>query len=315
LVIHSDRIREKLVPYLNFRGLFDYRFTQESKTRLDVFLSSLSAAVSRSFWIRALQKGWIQVNGKSFKKSYTLKIGDRICFDYYEIVRTLEGQDLRIEIPYRILADTKEFVVVDKPDGVLTHRIGFLDHSVLSQVAHDLKTPLFTVHRLDKYTSGVCLFAKSSSSAHQLQELLRCQGFEKYYLVASEKRLAASSGVFTQPIGEDDPRIHKKKRCVDFENGLFARTRYRYFRGDQGLHYYLVRIFTGRQHQIRVHFQYAGASVANDELYSYDDYSDFPPLYAYNEQDLGLHALRLRLVSPFTGERLCFTSWPRRKPF
>jgi len=314
-VSDSEVIPAKRLPYLDFEGRFDYRFDQDRKSRIDVFLSSLSAAVSRTFWTRALQKGWIQVNAKPVRKSYSLKTGDHICFDYYEIYQCLEGKNLKIEIPYGILAHEKDFIVVDKPHGVLTHRIGFLDHSVLSQVAADISSPLFTVHRLDKYTSGVCLFAKSSKAAHQLQELLRGQGFEKYYLVASEKKLPQFSGVFSQPIGVDDPRIHKKKRRVDLEQGLFARTRYRFFYSFQGYHYYLVRIFTGRQHQIRVHFQHGGAPVANDELYSQEDYSGFPPLYEYNEQNLGLHALRLRLVSPFSGKCLCFTSWPRRQPF
>jgi|GEM_PF-1066809 RluA family pseudouridine synthase len=301
---------------VHFDGSFHQELPEEfPRTRLDVYLSSLSSVVSRNFWHKALDGDWIRVNSQIVKKSQLVKAGDLIEFDYYSVYRALQKEELRISIPYQILQRNENYVVIEKPEGYLTHRIGFIDHSVMSQVAQDVGTTLYTVHRLDKFTSGVCVFATSSHSADRLQALLRSGGFFKYYLVATHKKLRSHSGVMTEPIGKDDPRIHKKKQKVDFESGLGAKTRFRYLCSRNGMNYYVVRIFTGRQHQIRVHFQYAGAPVTNDELYSYEDYSMFPPMHKYSEKDLGLHSLRLRFTCPFEHRWVSFTSFPKRPPF
>ena len=163
--------------------------------------------------------------------------------------------------------------------------------------------------------SSDLIFGTSSQAAHQLQDLLRKVGFQKNYLVATHQKLTRDSGVMDQPIGKDDPRIHKKKQKVDFEQGLSARTRFRYLGSKENFYYYLVRIYTGRQHQIRVHFQNAGAYVAHDELYSYEDYSHFAPMHDFSEENLGLHALRLKFYCPFEKRLVSFTSFPERFPF
>lgn len=285
------------------------------KTRVDQFLGGVSSFVSRNFWHRALEADYIQVNGESVKKSFMLRAGDLVEFDFYTIYEKLKNESLRIRIPYTLLFQCKDYVVIDKPEGYLTHRIGFIDHSVMSQVGEDLNSPMYTVHRLDKYTSGTCLFARNSVSADKLQSLLRKGGIHKYYLVATQRKLSRFSGLMCQPIGKDDPRIHKKKQKVDYLNGQSAKTRYRFLSSKGSFHYYLVRIFTGRQHQIRVHFQNAGAPVAFDELYSYDDYSHLPPMYSYSETNLGLHALALKFFCPFMNKVVKFSSLPSRFPF
>lgn len=301
---------------MDFSGSFSQRLKEDfPKTRIDQFLGALSTFISRNFWHRALEGGFILVNGQSVRKSFVLRAGDLVQFEFYQIHETLNKESLKIRIPYTLLDQCDDYVVIDKPQGYLTHRIGFIDHSVMSQVGEDLNCPMYTVHRLDKYTSGVCLFAKSSSAADQLQSLLRRGGFLKYYAVATKKQLPLASGVISEPIGKDDPRIHKKKQKVDHISGQDAKTRYRFLGEGKGFFYYLVRIFTGRQHQIRVHFQHSGSPVAFDELYSYEDYSHFPPMHHYSEENLGLHAIRLKFTCPFSKRLVSFTSIPKRFPF
>lgn len=301
--------------YVDFNGSFDYVFPLKKKLRLDHFLKSLTTFVSRNFWVQAIDRNLLQVNGRTPDKSMKLNEGDRIQFDYFKLYRALKGQDLKIKIPYEVLYESKHYILVDKPSGYLIHRVGFLDYSVVSQLSADRNETLYIVHRLDKYTSGVCLFARSSEAAAKLTETLKGQGFYKYYMVASESMLENRSGLVTWPIGSDDPRIHKKKQKIDFVEGQSARTRYRYLTSRKGLHYYFVRIFTGRQHQIRVHFQALGAHVYGDELYSYDDYSRFEPMHDFSEKDLGLHALRLRFYCPFDKKMVVVTKRPQRVPF
>ena len=301
---------------MDFSGFFSQRINNDfPRTRIDQYLGGLSGFVSRNFWHSALNGNFIRVNGKNVRKSFVLRAGDLVEFDYYAIYEKLKNESLKIKIPYTLLFECDDYVVVDKPQGYLTHRIGFIDHSVMSQVGEDLNSPMYTVHRLDKYTSGTCLFARNSTAADKLQSLLRGGQIFKYYMVATKEKLSRFSGLMCEPIGKDDPRIHKKKQKVDFINGQEARTRYRFLHSKNEFQYYLVRIFTGRQHQIRVHFQHAGAPVAFDELYSYDDYSHLPPMYSYSETNLGLHAVALKFVCPFMNKAVKFTSLPGRFPF
>lgn len=300
---------------LDFQGKFDFQWPLEEKIRIDHFLQSQSDHVSRSFWVKCLEKKGILVNEGPVKKNYMVKLGDRIQFDYYELCRRLKNEELSQKIDYEIVYDHPEYVVLNKSSGCLIHRIGFLDYSLASQASQDIGTELYIVHRLDKFTSGVCLFAKSSKAADRLQTTLKAGGIEKYYLVATQRRLPKTSGLFTEPIGAGDPKIHKKFQIVDYEHGLHAKTRYRYALSKGKVHYYLVRIFTGRQHQIRVHFQFAGAPVLNDELYSYDDYSHLGLMYQFSEVDLGLHAYKLRFQCPFDQEMKTVKSLPDRRPF
>jgi RluA family pseudouridine synthase len=300
---------------LNFNGHFDYCFQEKIRMRTDHFLHNLTTRVSRAFWYKALEKGFIFINYKPMtKKSYLLKTGDVIQFDYYHLCRILLGEDLNFSTKYQILKETSDYLAVNKPSGVLIHRVGFVDHSLISQLENDYQQPLFSVHRIDKFTSGICLIARSSKAADALQALIRNNQINKIYLVATEKKLPQKSGLFTAPIGHDDPAIHTKKQKIDFLEGAECKTRFRLI-GQKENYYYLVRIFTGRQHQIRVHFQFGGAPVANDELYSHDDYSIFPPMYDYSEYELGLHAFHLCFKCPFSDKLTHIKCLPRRKPF
>ncbi len=301
--------------YLDFNGQFDFTFPLNRKMRLDHFLKSLTTFVSRNFWVQAIEQSLLTVNDQFPHKSMKLSMGDRIQFDYYRLYKALRGEDLEVKIPYEVLYECDHYIVVNKPSGYIIHRVGFLDYSLVSQVAKDRGETLYIVHRLDKYTSGVCLFARSSSSAAKLTEVLKGYGFSKYYLVASEYKLNQASGLVEWSIGGDDPRIHKKKQKIDMEHGQSAKTRYRYLGFRNNLHYYFVRIFTGRQHQIRVHFQALGAHVYGDELYSYEDYSHFEPMHDFSEENLGLHAIRLRFRCPYDGSQVVVTHRPSRVPF
>ncbi len=303
-------------PYLNFDGHFDWVYQESYPQRLDQFLGGLSSVISRTVWVKALGTKKIMLNGvPESKKGRLIRQGDRIVFDFYAMAREILGEELCLKIPWQKIYADDNLVVVNKPSGVLMHRIGFFDFSLVSQVEKDLGLSLHVVHRLDKATSGVCVFAKSAMAAATFQKTMTEGGIHKIYLAASHFLLKKLSGVNEEPIGQDDPRIHSKKQKVDPEQGVRARTRYRYIGSKDDLHYYMLRIFTGRQHQIRVHMQSMGAHLAFDELYSYTDYSKFPPMYNYSEENLGLHAYRLRFICPFTKALRIFTASPIRYPF
>lgn len=302
-------------PLLKFDGTFEYLYDYESKIRVDHFLSSITFTVSRAFWAKAISIGKVLINKKSVCKNYLLRNGDLITFDYFNIWSYLKGQDLRKKIPYEVVFENDDYMVVNKSSGSLVHRVGFIDYSIISQIEYDRQQTLYVVHRIDKYTSGLLLIAKSKLSCTKLQKIVGDHSVQKCYLICTAKKLEKTSGVMNQAMGEGIPRVHRKHQKVDFINGLHAKTRYRYVGSARDNHFYLARIFTGRQHQIRVHFQYNGAHILNDELYSYEDYSHIEPMHNFNEVNLGLHAFRLRFYCPFEKRVVKFSSYPQRNPF
>ncbi|PCJ18730.1 MAG: hypothetical protein COB02_09850 [Candidatus Cloacimonadota bacterium] len=302
-------------PLLNFDGKFEYLYEYEQKIRVDHFLSSITFTVSRTFWAKAIGLGKVLINKKSICKNYLLREGDLITFDYFDIWFHLKGEILKRKVPYQIIFENNDYMIVHKSSGFLVHRVGFLDYSIVSQIEYDKQQTLYVVHRIDKYTSGLLFIAKTKSSCTVLQKMIKEHSVQKYYLICTKNKLEKSSGLMTQPIGVGIARVHQKHQKVDYINGLHAKTRYRYVGQTRGNYFYLARIFTGRQHQIRVHFQYNGAHILNDELYSYEDYSHIKPMHDFNENNLGLHAFRLRFCCPFEKRIMQFTSYPERNPF
>src|SRR3954469_5499342 len=175
--------------------------------------------------------------------------------------------------PIEILQETPEWVAVAKPAGLATIPGRGEDDSVLEALGAQLGLPssgtadprLRVVHRLDKETSGVLLFAKHTAAQRHFSHQFQNNAIEKEYLalVAGEPR---------EPEGEIDAPLARhpsdpKRMAVVRHGGRPARTLWRIeqrFRGPT-----LLRVFpkTGKTHQIRVHLKHIGLPLAIDPLY------------------------------------------------
>ena len=181
---------------------------------------------------------------------------------------------------FTLYADTVDFVVLNKMPGVSFHSED--GAGLVVQAAQELGYPLFAVHRLDKVTSGLILFAKSSVAAAALSDLFASRQIQKFYLALSTGKVAkkqgwvkgdmapARRGAYKLLSSMQNPAIsYFLSHGFDAAEDLPARCRL-----------YLIKPFTGKTHQIRVALKSVSAAILGDELYQADA-ADRVYLHAY----------------------------------
>lgn len=164
-----------------------------------------------------------------------------------------------------ILFENDDFVAVNKPAGMLSipdrhnDQLPSLYQNLLKEREH-----ILVVHRLDRETSGIILFAKNETTHRHLSMQFQERHIEKYYVGLVMGILSEKSGIVDKPIGEH-PRL-KGKMIID-KKGKPAKTEYEVLE-EFGMYSYLKwQIHTGKTHQIRLHMKSLEHPLAVDELY------------------------------------------------
>jgi tRNA pseudouridine32 synthase/23S rRNA pseudouridine746 synthase/23S rRNA pseudouridine1911/1915/1917 synthase len=200
-----------------------------------------------------------------------------------------------------ILHEDKDIIVVVKPVGLLT--IG--TDREKSRTAHYLlndyvrkgnpksRNRVYVVHRLDKDTSGVLIFAKSEQAKKFLQE--GWEKSEKHYLAVIHGRLTVKEGTISSYLVENmAQRVYSTN---DATKGKLSHTAYKVAEESQGLSLVDIHLLTGRKHQIRVHFAEKGHPIVGDRKYATKDICS---------NRLALHARSISFTHPFTHKRMTF---------
>ena len=164
--------------------------------------------------------------------------------------------------------ENDDFVVINKPAGLFSIPDRTRSAESLKEILQRKYGEIFTVHRLDKDTSGLIVFAKNEKAHQFLSKSFEERSVEKYYLGIVHGTLKPNVGSIREPIAEHPS---KNGRMVIFKRGKPALTDYQVLE-EFGL-YSLVklRIHTGRTHQIRLHMQHLGHSIVCDEWYGQPD--------------------------------------------
>jgi 23S rRNA pseudouridine1911/1915/1917 synthase len=277
---------------------------QDAGRRLDQWLHERLPEHSRSRIQQWIQASRVRVNGGPARSSYALKPGDAIE------VEPVEAPPLRAEpeaIPLAVLYEDADVVAIDKPAGMVVHAgagvhtgtlVNALVHrfGTLSGIGGELRPGI--VHRLDRFTSGVLLVAKSDAAHRALAEQFAGREVEKVYLAMVHGHLPAESGRIDRPIARDP--VRRVRMTARLKEGRAAWSEYKVLRRFAKFTLLEVRIGTGRTHQIRVHLSSIGHPVVGDTLYG-----------AARENELGryfLHAHRIRFRQPSTGEMVTVVS-------
>jgi 23S rRNA pseudouridine1911/1915/1917 synthase len=204
----------------------------------------------------------------------------------------------------RILFEDEHVLVVVKPAGLLTiateREKTRTAYSILTdhvrRGAARSRERVFIVHRLDRETSGVLVFARTEAAKRRLQD--DWGNTSKQYLAVVHGRPERDRGTITSYLAEN--RAHRVYRTRDRTTGKLARTAYRVTVSNRRYSLLEIDLLTGRKHQIRVQLADLGHPVAGDRRYGDPG----------ERGNLALHARSLTFTHPVSGDRLTFTAEP-----
>lgn len=167
---------------------------------------------------------------------------------------------------FSLVSENEYFVVINKYAGVNFHTE---DDEIGVVVAAEryLKQKLFSVHRLDKMTSGLILLAKSSQVANGLSELFKTQRIQKFYLAISDKKPKKSQGLIKG--GMEKSRRSMWRLTRGQEN--LAITQFFSYSLGEGKRLFIIKPKTGKTHQIRVALKSVGSAICGDPIYAAEE--------------------------------------------
>ena len=260
--------------------------------RLDNFMSRELGSVPRGLVYRLIRTGQVRVNGGRAKPMRKLAEGDLVRIPPVrksgaEAGRLPEGRIRQVR--EAIVHRQAEFLVLDKPAGLASQGGSGLAFGLNDLVA-EIVPGAVPVHRLDRETSGLMVFAIGTASARALQREFSENRVGKRYLALLDGHLAEDRVVVDEPLKKIRDARGQHRVIVDAE-GQPARSEFRRLKRAGGRDFVEVRIETGRTHQIRAHAAWLGVPLAGD-----DRYNPSPPPGGLER--LFLHAGYLRLAWP-----------------
>lgn len=241
-----------------------------------------------------LKGGRFTVDGDPLRQEKTILDAGKVVVSQEQAPTAQPGWGIKI------LYSDQRLIVIDKPEGLLSvplddeggerHALGLLRQHFHTEL-------IYAVHRLDRESSGVLMFARGKESQDRLRVMFAAHDLEREYFAIVEGRVKEEKGTWTSILHElpsfdvittDDP-----------DEGKEAITHFTVQRRSAKYTYLKLLLETGRKHQIRVHASSAGHPIVGDERYGALD----------NPIDrLCLHACRLAFVHPFTKEKMSFAS-------
>lgn len=200
-----------------------------------------------------------------------------------------------------ILHEDRDIIVINKPAGLLTmaterereNTAYFLLTDYVRKGNPKSYNRIFIVHRLDRETSGILIFAKTEQAKHFLQE--NWQNFSKKYVAAVHGQLKEKEGIIESYLAENQNyRVYSVSNPA---KGKYSKTGYRVLKENEKFSLLEIDLFTGTKNQIRVHFSENGHPVAGDKTYGTAE---------KGIKRLALHSMFISFIHPFTKKEIYF---------
>lgn len=295
--------------------------------RIDKFLMQRMEGATRNKIQQAIENELVLVNDKPIKSNYKIRPADRIVL--YDSNAPESSEIIPQEMNLDIVYEDDHIIVVNKPVNMVVHPgSGNPDKTLINGIAWHLKRnnpglderalPRYgLVHRIDKNTSGLIVLAKSQKAMSDLAKQFFDHTVHRRYVALVWGDLKEDSGTIVAHVGRH-LRFRKLFTAYpDGDHGKDATTHYRVIERFNYVTLVECRLETGRTHQIRVHMQYIGHPLFNDDFYGgdrivkgtvYSKYKQFVEncFSICNRQ--ALHAKELGFVHPVTREKMLFVS-------
>lgn len=273
----------------------------DKSERLDVFLSE-KLDKTRSAVKKLVDDGVITVGGNKVKAGRVLKIGEEISVNIPDPVKLdLEAENIPLDIIYQ----DKDIAIINKPQGMTVHAgNGTHGSTLVNALLYHLDSLSGIngvirpgiVHRIDKDTSGLLVVAKNDAAHLSLSEQIKNKTCHRIYLALLEGTVKQNNGIIDTFIGRSDKN---RTMMAVKDSGRRAVTHFKVLKRYKEFTFAEFKLETGRTHQIRVHCKYIGHPIVGDPVYGYEKQK-----FKLNGQLL--HAWKLELTHPSTGERMSF---------
>ena len=318
-------------------SMFRVRFelSRDLKCRLDKYLTSRIAFMSRNQLQHLIGEGGVTVNGAEARPATKLRQGDAV-----EVVvpHPPSTEVVPQEIPLDVLFEDDHLIVLNKQPDIIVHparaeKSGTLINALawhfkhhtggeLSPVGADKARP-GVVHRLDRNTTGCIIFAKTEEAHWKLGRQFEFREVDKRYLAFVQGRVAEDGFVIDKPIGPHPSKEkgYREKMVIRHDELgkksvtiVRVRERYRLHHravGDQDFSLVELELKTGRTHQIRVHLSDEGHPIVGDDMYGGRAFIEASVDGGEGETLIArqaLHAALLAFQHPVTGETMSFAA-------
>lgn len=280
----------------------------EAGQRLDNFLLRMLKGVPKSHVYRIVRAGEVRVNKGRCDVTYRLAAGDVLRIPPVRVAErpdtsTATAAAQHVEIP--VIFEDDALIALNKPAGMAVHGGSGLSFGVIELLRAQRPQARFLelVHRLDRDTSGILLVAKKRSALTKLHEMLR----DNHQI--DKRYLALVDGVWPHTRNHVKLKLLKyetpqgERRVKVSDDGLSSHTvvnRRQVWEGDCSL--LECELKTGRTHQIRVHLEQSGHAILGDDKYGSPVVNK--ALQKRGLRRMFLHAWRLTLIHPLTGDKL-----------
>ena len=289
-----------------------WRVTEdEAGTRLDKFLAAANRLGSRSRVVTAIDRGRVFVNDVESSTSDAasrVTVGDDICVWMDRPGTARRRPDAERRSPLRIVFEDDDLIVLDKPPGLLSVPLDVREAaaSIFEQVEDHLRRsgkrrPL-VVHRIDRDTSGLVVFAKHAGAQRQLKDQFRRREPERIYWTVVYGCPEPPSGTWRDRLVWDDRASIQKETHRNDPQGLDAIADYRVVERFTHTSLVEVRLETGKRNQIRIQARLRGHTLVGEQRYVFGPDSLRPVAFPRH----ALHAWRLAFQHPADGRRLEF---------
>jgi len=297
-------------------SIFTHRYNvspSEAGQRVDIFLTQCEPGISRSQIQQLMHKLQVRVNGQPAKPHYIIKAGDRLDLELPEPKPPEAGAE---SISLDIVYEDRHLVVVNKPAGMVVHPAagnfsGTLVNALLGRYGSlsNIGAPLRPgiVHRLDKFTSGLMIAARSDIAHLALVRQIAQRQVQRIYWALAWGVLEQNEGRIEVSLGR---HVADRKRISPLTRSpKSAITHYRVLKRFPGLTLVELKLDTGRTHQIRAHLAHIGHPVFGDHTYgkktslTVKSAGKVRQIYLTRQ---ALHAKKLEFAHPVTGEQLKF---------
>lgn len=258
--IVDGRLR-RVNPYY-FTYLTYCKMRWRDRNILDIFVNEFRDR-DAEFYKSTIAAGLVTVNKKPANLDTIIRNGDLISHRCHRHEPPVSSREVKI------VFETDDLVVIDKPSGVPVHPTGRYRYNTITKIfQHEFNKIVHPCNRLDRLTSGLMFLGKNAAGANRFVQQIKDRSVKKEYVARVIGKFSTEEVIVDKPLRTISPK--HGLNMVDLEDGKEAKTLFKRISYDPASNTSVLKCspLTGRTHQIRVHLQYIGHAIANDPIYS-----------------------------------------------